>query len=306
MEYDIIGDIHGHATRLKALLKVLGYSDVSGAYRHCEPNRKVIFLGDIMDRGPEQVEALCIVRRMCEAGAAHCIMGNHEHAAVGWTLEDPMKKGEFMRPHNANNTKTHSEFLRQIGDGSDIHKELVGWMSSLPLYLELAGVRCVHACWDKKSQDYLLGLGLENEVMSRDIFMSSLRKNDLVRDAVDTLIRGYEVQLPKGVSFHDSNGILRHKSRAKWWMKEKAIYMSDIVIDNLNCGGVRVPEEDIRPDTTVDTRPIFFGHYWMTGEPKILSNKTACLDFSVAKGGVLTAYRWRGEDVLDNKNLVWV
>lgn len=53
MEYDVIGDVHGYATRLKELLKVLGYSDISGTYRHSNPGRNVIFLGGIMDRGPE-------------------------------------------------------------------------------------------------------------------------------------------------------------------------------------------------------------------------------------------------------------
>ena len=47
--YDLIGDIHGHATELKQLLQKLGYTLEEGGYRH--PERKVIFLGDFIDRG---------------------------------------------------------------------------------------------------------------------------------------------------------------------------------------------------------------------------------------------------------------
>ena len=47
-------------------------------------------------------------------------------------------------------------------------------------------------------------------------------------------------------------------------------------------------------------KPVFIGHYWLTGErPELLAPNVACLDWSVAKGGVLCAYRWNGEQTLD-------
>jgi hypothetical protein len=55
-----------------------------------------------------------------------------------------------------------------------------------------------------------------------------------------------------------------------------------------------------------DATPVLFGPYWMHGGPHILSPRASCLDFSVAKGGVLTAYRWSGEAVLKSENLIWV
>ena len=45
--YDIIGDIHGRALELEALLKQLGYAKRSGSFSH--PDRQVIFLGDFID-----------------------------------------------------------------------------------------------------------------------------------------------------------------------------------------------------------------------------------------------------------------
>jgi hypothetical protein len=41
--------------------------------------------------------------------------------------------------------------------------------------------------------------------------------------------------------------------------------------------------------------PVFIGHYWITCAPEFLSDKVACVDYSVAKGGKLAAYRWDAE-----------
>ncbi len=73
--FDIIGDIHGCRSELEALLGRLGY-DV-GAARHPE-GRKVVFLGDLVDRGPDVPGVLRIVMKMVEAGTALCVPGNHE------------------------------------------------------------------------------------------------------------------------------------------------------------------------------------------------------------------------------------
>ena len=41
-------------------------------------------------------------------------------------------------------------------------------------------------------------------------------------------------------------------------------------------------------------KPVFVGHYWLSADrPEILADNVACLDFSVAKGGFLCAYRWK-------------
>lgn len=52
--YDIIGDIHDYATKLKELLISMKYTHQDGVWQH--PCRQVIFVGDFIDRGPEQVE----------------------------------------------------------------------------------------------------------------------------------------------------------------------------------------------------------------------------------------------------------
>jgi hypothetical protein len=72
--YDLIGDIHGHADELVQLLEVLGYRKHGTTYSH--PERKVIFLGDFIDRGPKIREVLEIARSMMEEGKVLAVMGN--------------------------------------------------------------------------------------------------------------------------------------------------------------------------------------------------------------------------------------
>jgi protein phosphatase len=85
--FDIVGDVHGCADELESLLGELGYEVVDQAdgnglgsgptYRHAD-GRMAVFLGDLVDRGPRVLDTLRIVHNMVEAGAALCVMGNHE------------------------------------------------------------------------------------------------------------------------------------------------------------------------------------------------------------------------------------
>ena len=139
MNYDIIGDIHGRLDKLDALLGRLGYREHHGAWRH--PDRIAIFVGDLIDRGPHQVETVDRVRRMVDAGAALCVMGNHEFNAIAWTTPDPHNTGEFLRLHGKpGNLAQHRAFLAEV-EGKPLHTELIDWFRTLPLWLDLGGIR---------------------------------------------------------------------------------------------------------------------------------------------------------------------
>ncbi|PZR70420.1 MAG: polynucleotide kinase-phosphatase, partial [Chthoniobacterales bacterium] len=76
--FDIIGDVHGCREELETLLKKLGYSrNGDSAWRHNE-GRRAVFLGDLVDRGPDVVGVLRLVMEMVSAGTALCVPGNHE------------------------------------------------------------------------------------------------------------------------------------------------------------------------------------------------------------------------------------
>jgi protein phosphatase len=76
--FDVVGDVHGCADELQALLDRLGYApDAAGVRRHPE-GRRVVFVGDLVDRGPRIVDTLRIAMDMCESGSALAVPGNHD------------------------------------------------------------------------------------------------------------------------------------------------------------------------------------------------------------------------------------
>jgi protein phosphatase len=89
--FDIIGDIHGCCDELEALLHTIGYA-VEWAERDGgrlpivtpPPGRKVVFVGDLVDRGPRTPDALRIAMHMVEAGHAYAVMGNHDRKLMRW------------------------------------------------------------------------------------------------------------------------------------------------------------------------------------------------------------------------------
>src|SRR5207248_3757892 len=83
--FDIIGDVHGCCDELLALLRILGYvlpdgasAAEAGAICHHPEGRKVVFVGDLVDRGPRTPDVLKLTMGMIEAGRALCVMGNHD------------------------------------------------------------------------------------------------------------------------------------------------------------------------------------------------------------------------------------
>ncbi|MFE9911075.1 polynucleotide kinase-phosphatase [Streptomyces clavifer] len=72
--FDIIGDIHGCSSELESLLGELGYTD--GAH---PDGRTAVFVGDLVDRGPDSPGVLRRVMSMVAAGNALCVPGNHEN-----------------------------------------------------------------------------------------------------------------------------------------------------------------------------------------------------------------------------------
>ncbi|MFN3338577.1 MAG: polynucleotide kinase-phosphatase [Dietzia sp.] len=81
--FDVIGDVHGCRAELEKLLGTLGYTlerDQAGRVvdaRHPE-SRRVVFVGDLVDRGPDSPGVLRLAMGMVGSGNALCVSGNHE------------------------------------------------------------------------------------------------------------------------------------------------------------------------------------------------------------------------------------
>jgi hypothetical protein len=85
--FDVIGDVHGCRAELETLLDTLGYRlhrDVFGRPVGADhpDGRTAVFLGDLVDRGPDTPGVLRLVMGMVEAGTALCVTGNHENKLV--------------------------------------------------------------------------------------------------------------------------------------------------------------------------------------------------------------------------------
>ena len=79
--FDIIGDVHGCFDELCELLRKLDYAVDTATYtvsRQDASPRKVVFLGDLCDRGPKNAEVLRLVMNMVGDGSAICVPGNHD------------------------------------------------------------------------------------------------------------------------------------------------------------------------------------------------------------------------------------
>ena len=277
--FDILGDVHGHADKLVQCLELLGYREINGIFQH--PDRKLISLGDIIDRGPYQRDSVNILRSMQQAGFADVVMANHEFNAVSWALQDT--KGNPLRPHSEKNYHMHSAFLEQADPQSQWYRDSIEWFKSLPLLLENEHFRCIHASWDTTQINYLKrNLDAENRLKPEQWALANDKSHQLY-EAVEHCLKGPEILLPEEQAYRDANGILRRTQRTRWWS-----------------------DADPENEYPTDEKPIFFGHYWMQGTPKLLADKLACLDWSVAKDGVLCAYRYNGEVNLKTENLLWV
>lgn len=214
---DIVGDIHGEIVALRNLLGHLGYSNDG---RHPE-GRRLVFLGDLTDRGPDSPAVVDVVKRFVEAGCAQCVLGNHE---VNILLNHPKHEnkwfysGEFL----AKDGSVVPQRLADIG----IRQQVLDFFATLPLALERDDLRVVHACWDDdmlsfaRSSSNVVSLyhehadRIEIEIQSRptldDIDKGLLHQN---WNPVKILSSGPEERTDEPI---EAGGKIRNEKRVRW------------------------------------------------------------------------------------------
>ncbi|WP_120996394.1 metallophosphoesterase [Stutzerimonas urumqiensis] len=307
--YDLIGDIHGCALTLARLLEQLGYRREHGVWRH--PYRQAIFLGDLIDRGPRIREALHLVHDMVDGGHAHCILGNHEFNALGWYTPTPPGSGKsFVREH----TPRYERLLRDTFEQFDAHPQewqaFREWFLELPLYLDAGVFRVVHACWDG-AVIAKLRERLDEGRLDVAFLQEAAVDGSFACTALDRLLRGIDLPLPKGVTLTSEEGFTRTVFRTKFWEERPETY-GDVVFqpDGLPDHAACLPLSPAQRDRLFlygpDEPPLFVGHYWRSGTPAPLRPNLACLDYSAVKYGKLVAYRFDGEARIDPAKFCWV
>ncbi|MFF6948050.1 polynucleotide kinase-phosphatase [Streptomyces iakyrus] len=126
--FDIIGDIHGCAAELEALLGKLGYVD--GVHPE---GRTAVFVGDLVDRGPDSPGVLRRVMAMVKSGNALCVPGNHEN-----------KYGRYLRGRKVQHTHGLAETIEQMaGESEEFLAEVREFLDGLVSHYVLDGGRLV-------------------------------------------------------------------------------------------------------------------------------------------------------------------
>lgn len=303
--YDIIPDIHADIDRLTRTLITLGYVPGNASWSHPE-GRIAAFLGDFIDMGRANRSVLTLVRAMRDQGIAVAIMGNHELNALLYHrpgLNADGTEDGYMRAHSVKNRDQHQTFLDEFPVGHPDTNEMMDWFLSLPLFLDLGGLRLVHACWDDARMASIMNRRKDG-LLAIDDLQEIVLENDAsgFAEAVLTTLKGPEAELPDPHFFHDIKGHRRTALRLKWW-QSGALTWRDAALS--------VPDPETLPATPVEgdvafrayeaeAKPVFFGHYKRLGTPTIDAPNAVCLDYP----RVTCAYRWAGEARLDPQNLV--
>jgi hypothetical protein len=138
---DIVGDVHGEIDALLSLLHRLGYSENG---EHPE-GRRLVFVGDLTDRGPDSPAVVALVSRLVERERGWCVLGNHELNL----LRREHKHGNAWFYGKQEALGPDAVTVPQVKLGGESERQRVlDFFASLPLALEREDLRVVHACWD--------------------------------------------------------------------------------------------------------------------------------------------------------------
>lgn len=294
MIYDVIGDIHGQADKLKGLLAQMGYI-FNGKFFAPPPNHQAIFIGDLIDRGAKQLETLEIVFAMLDNGVAQAVMGNHEYNALAFATLDSRDNGQYLRPHSDKNVSQHQVFIDAVGFGSELHQFWLERFYELPLWLELENACFVHACWDSEAMAVLQPLLTANNTLTPNALQLTSEEDSEPYQALERVLKGVEAPLPDGIHLVDKEGHQRKNVRVQWWQSDLSFQPIHHIARASKSDLIHIPEDTLAGEIAFNLnheKPIFVGHYWLNGTPELLSHQVVCVDYSAAKDGFLTAYQF--------------
>lgn len=135
---DIIGDVHGEFAALQSLLHHLGYRD-NGSHPQ---GRKLVFVGDLCDRGPDSPAVLAWFKQAHDAGHAFMVLGNHELNAL---VDEPKDGSGWYFPCRAEKDGRQYAPWKMLPEADK--PALNAWLAEQPLVLANQDLRIVHAAW---------------------------------------------------------------------------------------------------------------------------------------------------------------
>jgi hypothetical protein len=217
-DLDIVGDVHGEFEALYTLMVHLGYNQ-DGSH---PAGRRLVFLGDLTDRGPDSLAVVDLVNGLVDAGWAQCVLGNHD---LNILLEraKPENKWFFGQPFvNKLGMTIHQRLATR-----DARRSIIGFFKTLPLVLERPGLRIVHACWKPEMVDAARVATDVKEL--HDSYHDLIKADNKQHKHFDKIDKGLQHQncnpaklLTSGPeeridAGYWSGGKLCHERRVEWW-----------------------------------------------------------------------------------------
>jgi hypothetical protein len=251
---DIVGDVHGEIDALRSLMRHLGY-DNDGSHRD---HRRLVFVGDLTDRGPDSPAVIDLVQRLVEAGRAQCILGNHD---LNILLGDRKHDNHWFFGEKWSLDNSDEPTPAILAD-DNMRQRVLRFLGSLPLVLERNGLRVVHACWD----DAMV------EIARRSSDAVALYKEHVA--AIDARHRNSELdEIDRGLEHQNLNPV-KVLTSGKERRVEPPFYAS---------GKWRNEERVSWWDEYTQNPLCVFGHYSKYRGESNLSLRAICTDFAVAK-----------------------
>ena len=246
-ELDIIGDIHGEIGALCSLLDRLGYN-AKGEHRE---KRTLVFVGDLVDRGPNSIAVVDLVKNMFEHGTVRIVAGNHELNI----LRGKKKHGnhwfygqqeKMFSPEDTSDSKllSHESFSQCITSDAK-RQEIVDFFSLLPIALEREDIRIAHACWHEESIERL-------RTGEQNIFKRYLQEENTLRQQISTPSKEDVKATQLYDLFMQNNNPIKVITSG---LEKEALHPFLI-------GGENRYTERILWWKTYQGPPVIFGHYW--------------------------------------------
>ena len=301
--YDVIGDIHGHLANSKRCCASSDIASMQGAYRHPQ-GRKAVFVGDLIDRGPEQIRLSTRAGNgRGRLGALHSRQPRMERDRLCDRPARRRGRKAWLRRHSDKNVEQHAKFLQQVGDGSPVARAKPSTaFETLPPVLELDGIRVAHAWWDDEKVDAVAGHFSPGKALDDAFRARRLHRGHPEYVAMEGLTKGWRCVCLTSVSFVDHAGVERFEARISGAKPEARTYAkrrscSTTCAVNALDHHLRGADSCAAPNAV----PTSWAHYWSAARRR--SNRRACavLDYAAARrgpsapiaGGRARPARWR-------------